>query len=1054
MNHKNLHKNILKTIVCLFLVLPFLSAFSGAGNGSSINPFQITNCTQLQEMNSNLSKDYLIMNEINCSDTVNWNGGKGFLPIGNQTNETVGFYDFSANFSGNLNGQYHTISNLYINRSSTILNGLIAYSNTAPSNTLKNINLLNISITGGNYTGGLIGAGDVNIINCSVSGIVNGGNFLTGGIIGYGVVTYIENSSYFGIVTGNAGVGGLVGEQDTPSIINNSYSSANVSGKSDIGGIAGVNFGINSIIKNTNAFGNVIGLNKTNYENMGGIVGTNTGTITNSFFTGNIYLYYVYNNFPVITLQNNWVANPSIINGLPTGFTGDFYNTPDVFYKDSSWYMIKGVGDGYWRGFVWNGTGWKTNSTIVSGLTNVSFQPAPTVFFKDNNWYLISGNYLGKFYGFSWNGTKWLQNSSVNASLPDIGDISTPSVFYKDSSWYLISGANNGFFYGFVWNGTDWKSNSTVNNSLGVGSQSTPSVFYKDSSWYIISGSNAGLRGFAWNTTTLAWATNSTIISGIPALAGIRISPTVFQKDGALYLIAGQTFPASYGYSYSRLNQTLNSPSHNSFSSANVTFNCSVSSSLNLTHTTFLLYNRTSHNLIYNETKYINGFSATTLFTYNFLDSDDYSWNCLSYDTITATANPTNFTLNVNVRLPNITLQNPVDNSWIHNKNVFFIFTPSDVWLHNISTCELWGNFTGSWDKNYTWSNPLSGNITFINFDLLDNYYSWNVWCNDSLNNGAFSPSNFTFGLDTIFPSNFILNISTSTGSQEFSFNSTANDNSNNYTCKYSVYNLAGGIDGASSNISYICNNQVSANVSSFAGYILKTVVTDIAGNENATNKSFTVTSGGSHSTGGTPPPASTGNPVINSNKPVLTEGNWTMETELGGNNYGFSMIQNSNRTRDMLFENLGVNDRTITMSCVEVNGTVNLCDGITFEQDTFPLPVQKSIKTSNKFTLAIPSDLVKGTYIVNLVGTDESGNVGVITLNVKITTGFSITGAITKLFSDTNGGIPYVLFFFIVVFIFGVLSNLIIFKPLKLPSALSVLVGLFFGIIFLLLPI
>ena len=34
-------------------------------------------------MNDELGADYSLVNNINCSDTINWNFREGFLPIGN-----------------------------------------------------------------------------------------------------------------------------------------------------------------------------------------------------------------------------------------------------------------------------------------------------------------------------------------------------------------------------------------------------------------------------------------------------------------------------------------------------------------------------------------------------------------------------------------------------------------------------------------------------------------------------------------------------------------------------------------------------------------------------------------------------------------------------------------------------------------------------------------------------------------------------------------------------------------------------------------------------------
>ena len=40
------------------------------------------NINTLQGMNNNLSGNYVLGNDIDASDTVNWNDGKGFEPIG------------------------------------------------------------------------------------------------------------------------------------------------------------------------------------------------------------------------------------------------------------------------------------------------------------------------------------------------------------------------------------------------------------------------------------------------------------------------------------------------------------------------------------------------------------------------------------------------------------------------------------------------------------------------------------------------------------------------------------------------------------------------------------------------------------------------------------------------------------------------------------------------------------------------------------------------------------------------------------------------------------
>jgi len=97
-------------MVCFALVfvlsISFASAseFSGDGTGTFSNPFQIENCNHLQQMKNELNSYFILMNDINCSDTKTWNSGKGFEPIGTSTTP----------FKGTLIGNMKNVNNLYI----------------------------------------------------------------------------------------------------------------------------------------------------------------------------------------------------------------------------------------------------------------------------------------------------------------------------------------------------------------------------------------------------------------------------------------------------------------------------------------------------------------------------------------------------------------------------------------------------------------------------------------------------------------------------------------------------------------------------------------------------------------------------------------------------------------------------------------------------------------------------------------------------------------------------------------------------------------------------
>ena len=130
-------------------------------------------CHDLNAVQENLSASYILANDVDCNITRSWDGGKGFTPIGNDINS----------FSGLFDGNGHTISNLYINRSTQDYVGLVGYTHNA---TIRNLGLIDVNITGHNYVGALIGHLD---------------NYTT-----------ISNNYSTGQIIGNLDIGGLVGE--------------------------------------------------------------------------------------------------------------------------------------------------------------------------------------------------------------------------------------------------------------------------------------------------------------------------------------------------------------------------------------------------------------------------------------------------------------------------------------------------------------------------------------------------------------------------------------------------------------------------------------------------------------------------------------------------------------------------------------------------------------------------------------------------------------------------------------------------------------------------
>lgn len=245
---------------------PFAGGTFGGGNGSASTPYIIEDVLDLQNMSANLNAYYTLGNDINASETRTWNGGQGFMPVGISS-------DF---FNGILLGGNHSISGLFINRTTNEI-GLFGFTNGK----IENVHLKDVNITGLDYTGGLVGDNRGKISNCSVSGIIHGGGCV-GGLAG-STWTIITNSSADAEVFGTNYVGGLVGYNQQTTILR-CMSTGNVKGLNDVGGLVGRNV-MSATISDSYSTGNVNGTN-----NIGGLVGFFQGPIagqaTNCYSTG------------------------------------------------------------------------------------------------------------------------------------------------------------------------------------------------------------------------------------------------------------------------------------------------------------------------------------------------------------------------------------------------------------------------------------------------------------------------------------------------------------------------------------------------------------------------------------------------------------------------------------------------------------------------------------------------------------------------------------------------------------------------------------------------
>ena len=236
----------------------FLNAASGMGCAATCLGYELT---------ADLDFDTNGSGTANLGDTY-WNGGDGWAPIGSDASAAT---RYNAVFDGNG----HTISNLFINRSST--NDVGLFGSSSATSAIRNVGLESASVTANSYTGALIGSAFGAVDFAYSTGSVTASNSYVGGLVGY-FEGEIQRSYSTASVTGLDYVGGLVGNATNTAVIKASYATGAVSGRIGVGGLAGSSDGDITASYSTSE---VTGTG----SDVGGLVGNSSGgTITNSYW--------------------------------------------------------------------------------------------------------------------------------------------------------------------------------------------------------------------------------------------------------------------------------------------------------------------------------------------------------------------------------------------------------------------------------------------------------------------------------------------------------------------------------------------------------------------------------------------------------------------------------------------------------------------------------------------------------------------------------------------------------------------------------------------------
>ena len=264
-----------------------VSAFAG-GAGTSGSPYQITTAAELASVSSylgsgNSGKYFKVMNDIDLNVSP-YNSGTGWTPIGTASG--------TSSFYGKFDGNFKTISNLYVNSAGSNYKGLFGYTSTGAL--VQNVILSNANVTGYYGIGALVG---VNYGTITKSGVVGGtvdGGQRVGGLVGsnYGTMTYDYSNNTVAFNAASAVTccaGGLAGEAYSGGTINNSYSRSNIvityniNNQGGVGGVYGNDYS-SGAKSNLYSTGSITMVSGSFPLSVGGLAGSNYTSTTNSYW--------------------------------------------------------------------------------------------------------------------------------------------------------------------------------------------------------------------------------------------------------------------------------------------------------------------------------------------------------------------------------------------------------------------------------------------------------------------------------------------------------------------------------------------------------------------------------------------------------------------------------------------------------------------------------------------------------------------------------------------------------------------------------------------------
>jgi len=422
-----------------------------------------------------------------------------------------------------------------------------------------------------------------------------------------------------------------------------------------------------------------------------------------------------------------------------------------------------------------------------------------------------------------------------------------------------------------------------------------------------------------------------------------------------------------------------------------------------------------------------------------------YIWTGWSNDSSgNSIFNDTNYTLTIDTTSPSVIYQSDTSSSGWRNQN-FIIINISSV---DVNPSSNMTEFNGT---NQTFTN-FAGNYSWINKTLLsDGNYTFFAWANDTANNTG-SLEIRTIGIDTTSPTIGTTTTYTTAGSQTFIFNSSATDlGSGLHSTFYTILNSSGMVDTATiANTTFTINTNVSDTVSAYGTYTLRVWANDTASNYASLDTNFTTS-------------ASSGSVVIVSGgggggtTTLTIASNFSVVTTNYKNILDFISPKESANPREVDFylTNSGLESIDLALSCStedsnQSSGTINICDYVSFKNDSYTLIANSNNPQIATLSFIIPENASIGdVYYFNILGTSGS-EYSKLSAKVSVTTLGGIYRWV-KIFGDyTLPLFPILIFASFGVFILMIFIFIKVNKPTTgiLVSMLSVIAILYFGLV------